>query len=261
MSACKTLLKKNFDEKNDQNYDELIQDHLGDILWYAIDSADKLDFQIHDILKKNHEKNKARWTKLDDFYDTSFPVQEQFPKKFSVKFEKISKKSDSAVRISVNLSDKVFGKNQFLQIGDVLDDNSVEKDFYRYHDVFHLALVAHLSWSPIIRKLFKRKRKSDPAIDNSEDGARAAILEEAVIATIFEHRKEEDNYEKSVSYDVLKTITYMTKNLEVKNRTFREWEDAIMSGYKIFNLLTANKEGIVTADLKNRTLTFQKIKK
>ena len=61
-------------------------------------------------------------------------------------------------------------------LGNELTDNAYENDGYRYHDVFHLAYAAVLGWSPVIRKLMDRKRKSDPQIDRIEDGGRATAL-------------------------------------------------------------------------------------
>ena len=52
-----------------------------------------------------------------------------------------------------------------VNIGDRLTDNRTEPDGYRFHDVFHLAYVAHLGQSPVIRALLKQKRKSDPRLD------------------------------------------------------------------------------------------------
>ncbi|MEN2469325.1 hypothetical protein [Burkholderia sp. GS2Y] len=60
---------------------------------------------------------------------------------------------------------------------------------------FHLAYVAHLGWSPVIRALLKLKRKSDPKLDENEDGARAAIIEEGIATWIFNHADHHDFYE------------------------------------------------------------------
>ncbi len=76
-----------------------------------------------------------------------------------------------------------------------MDDNAHEADGYRFHDVFHLAFMATFGWSPVIRALLKRKRKSNPAIDNVEDGARAIIIEEAISAMVYEHAKDHNFYE------------------------------------------------------------------
>jgi hypothetical protein len=63
-------------------------------------------------------------------------------------------------------------------IGDRLSDNVAHADDYRFHDVFHYAYAAVLGWSPVTRALFRLRRKSDPAIDEAQDGARAVLIEE-----------------------------------------------------------------------------------
>lgn len=56
----------------------------------------------------------------------------------------------------------VFQRCNGLNIGDRLTDNAMTADDYRFHDVFHYAYVAILTWSPVIRSLFRLKRKSNP---------------------------------------------------------------------------------------------------
>ena len=72
-----------------------------------------------------------------------------------------------------------------INIGDRLTDNAVTPDDYRFHDVFHFAYVAVLSWSPVLRSLLRLKRKSDPEIDEAQDGARAMLIEEGITTWIF----------------------------------------------------------------------------
>src|SRR5207244_8919514 len=74
-----------------------------------------------------------------------------------------------------------------INIGSRLTDNKIEEDDYRFHDVFHLGYAAILGWSPVIRALFKVKRKSRPKIDEAEDGARAVLIEEGTATWIFNH--------------------------------------------------------------------------
>jgi hypothetical protein len=80
---------------------------------------------------------------------------ERFPRKFNVDFVSID--DETAVML-------VNG----LRIGDPLKDNADPAagdkdgaiDGYRFHDCVHLAFVAVLGWSPVVRGLMKRKRKS-----------------------------------------------------------------------------------------------------
>ena len=78
------------------------------------------------------------------------------------------------------------------QLGDDLTDNTYDEDGYRFHDVLHLANVAHLSWSPVMRSLMKLKRKDDrnPLLDVVEDGARAKIVEEAILKVVHSEGSE-----------------------------------------------------------------------
>jgi hypothetical protein len=143
------------------------------------------------------------------------------------------------------------------EIGDPINDNSMESDFYRFHDVFHLAYAAILGWSPVFRKLIERKRKSDPAIDEAEDGARAAAIEEAVVALVFNMAQAYDYFDGSehVDGDILKAVELLTNKLEVGIASLRDWELAILSGFDVWRDLKANNGGAVLVDLDNGTLT------
>ena len=72
-------------------------------------------------------------------------------------------------------------------IGDPLTDASHIEDDYRLHDVFHIAYAAVLGWSPVLRSLMKRKRKSNPQVDEAEDGGRAIAIEEGISALVFSY--------------------------------------------------------------------------
>jgi len=49
----------------------------------------------------------------------------------------------------------------------------------------------------------------------------------------------------------------MTAHLEVSRRSAQDWECAILTGYRVFGELTANRGGTVHLDLCARTLTYQ----
>jgi hypothetical protein len=67
---------------------------------------------------------------------------------------------------------------------DLLDDNSEHDDVYRYHDVFHLAHMTVLGWSPMMRALLHRKLSGMPAVDRIQDGGRAIAIEEGLTAHV-----------------------------------------------------------------------------
>jgi hypothetical protein len=130
-------------------------------------------------------------------------------------------------------------------------DNILDPDGYRYHDIFHFSHAVSLGWSPVTRALLKCKRKSQPAIDENEDGARAAALEEAISALVFSRAKMMRYFEDAtqVDYDLLKSIQEMIQGYEVQSIPVWQWEHAILEGYRVFRLLTQNQGGAVKWDL------------
>jgi|HubBroStandDraft_6_1064221.scaffolds.fasta_scaffold724112_2 hypothetical protein len=50
---------------------------------------------------------------------------------------------------------------------------------------FYLAYVVVLGWSPVIRKLINRKRKSHSNVDSGENGGRAIANEEGISTLVF----------------------------------------------------------------------------
>jgi hypothetical protein len=177
-------------------------------------------------------------------FNTTFHKNEELPKSFVVNFKE---KSNESVRITVDN----------IQIGDVIDDNSYEKDFYRYHDVFHYTFATMLDWSPCTRAMLKRKRKSIAIIDEYEDGARATITEEAISLILFNEAKRTNYFEKGkVSKTLLKIIKQMTEPFEVRNKTEKDWEFAILEGYKLFKKLIENRGGKIKFDASNKKALF-----
>jgi hypothetical protein len=156
------------------------------------------------------------------------------------------------------------------RLGDDLTDNAYLEDGYRFHDVMHLAFAAKLGWSPVLRKLLGRKRRGDARIDEVEDGARAGIVEEAVINAIhaegvrlaalmarrgvagprlFPNRAD-------MSFAFLKRVEALVAGLEVQHHRYWEWEDAILEGFRIFEQLRASGRGTIALDLNTRSISF-----
>ena len=146
-----------------------------------------------------------------------------------------------------------------IAIGDRLTDNSRDPDDYRYHDVFHMAYAVFLGWSPVTRALLKVKRKSDPLVDEAEDGARAIAVEEAVSALVFARAKTSRHFEgvDQLDYDLLKTIESVVRGLEVARVPTWQWETAILEGFRIFRDLRRARGGRVSWNLDHRTITWQ----
>ena len=75
-----------------------------------------------------------------------------------------------------------------------------------YHDVFHYAYVAVLGWSPVVRALLQLKRKSNKVVDETQDGARANLIEEGIAALVFAEAKSQAFFKNvkpgKLSYDL-----------------------------------------------------------
>lgn len=182
-------------------------------------------------------------------FDQDYIYEEQLPKIFHVSFEEVGSASKNEVRVTCG------DKNQ---VGDIINDNSHVNDFYRYHDIFHFSFAALLGWSPCTRAMMKLKRKSNAFVDEIEDGARAVITEEAISIILFNEAKKKKffsaNY--SVSKATLKLIKQMTENFEVKVRTSKEWEYAILKAYEVFRFLISNKGGVVSFNAENKQVQY-----
>src|SRR5690606_16886041 len=169
-------------------------------------------------------------------HDEGFPEKERFPRRFQVEFM-----SAGPGRSRMML--------EGAQLGDDLTDNAYHDDGYRFHDVMHLANVAKLGWSPVLRSLMARKRKSDPEVDEVEDGARARIVEEAVVKAIHAEGVRLAAVRAvgatgpvqlfpgsgDISFSFLKGIRALVTDLEVAKNRLSEWEAAILDGYAVFH--------------------------
>lgn len=234
---------------------------LGDIAWHVSAIASVYGLSLDDVIAKNVEKIEFRLgrDRPTDLHDEKYPPGQKFPRVFDVSFISVGPRRS---RMYLN------GRS----LGDDLTDNSVEDDGYRFHDVMHLANVAKLGWSPVLRDLLKLKRKSDPTVDEVQDGARARIVEEAVIKAIHSegvriarqkyigplrpHHQDIFPDADDISYGFLRFITSLVANLEVEKNTYWEWEDAILEGYRLFHNLRVHGQGTVHVDLNKRELTF-----
>lgn len=234
---------------------------LGDVAWHVAAIASVYGLSLDDIIAKNVQKIEFRLGRDNPtaLHDDAYPAGQRFPRVFDVSFISVGPRKS---RMYLN------GR----PLGDDLTDNAVEDDGYRFHDVMHLANVAKLGWSPVLRDLLKLKRKSDPKIDEVQDGARARIVEEAVIKAIHSegvrlasqrhigplHPDRQDIFPdaEDISYGFLKFISSLVVNLEVEKNKYWEWEDAIIEGYRLFYKLRLNKQGTVRVDLLKRELIF-----
>ncbi|MBC9252813.1 hypothetical protein A9179_21320 [Pseudomonas alcaligenes] len=231
--------------------------HFGTLLTELALCCASFNLHIEDVARDNLEKIKSRWPGENPvFYpffdpDELFHDYEQFPRRLEMDF--IERASSGGTYVVQQLNG-VF-------IGDRLTDNSNEPDDYRFHDVFHLAYIAYLGWSPVLRGLLKRKRKSVPSVDENEDGARAMIIEEGIATWIFNHAKRRRFYKGikvgSLEYGLLKQIHSMVEGYEVHKCPLWQWELAILKGFEIFRELQSARTGTVIVDMVNHELTFK----
>jgi hypothetical protein len=148
-----------------------------------------------------------------------------------------------------------------VNIGDSLSDNRAVEDGYRFHDVFHLAYYALLGWSPVLRLLLGLKRISQPAVEESQDGLRAVLIEEAVSILVFTHARALQFFEGARSLDpgLLGMVQSLVAGYEVEARQPREWAEAILQGYAAFRALQANTGGVITASLDRHSLSYRRL--
>jgi len=155
----------------------------------------------------------------------------------------------------------VFQRCNDLFIGDRLTDNSHEPDDYRFHDVFHYAFVAVLGWSPVVRSLLRLKRKSDSKLDETEDGARAILIEEGISTWVFGQARPLDYFRDikrgQVPIDLLKQIHQFVEGYEPRDYPLWMWEEALLQGYAAFRFLQEHRRGRVTIDFANRQLRVE----
>jgi hypothetical protein len=155
----------------------------------------------------------------------------------------------------------VFQRCNEINIGDRLTDNVMAADDYRFHDVFHFAYVAVLSWSPVVRSLLRLKRKSDAKTDEAQDGARATLIEEGVTTWIFGKAIElnffADVKSGELPFDLLRHVRQFVTGYEAEQCPLWLWEEAILQGYAAFRFLRQHRRGRVHIDMTNHRLTIE----
>ena len=235
-------------------FNNAVIEELGDILWYLSSIASKYGISLEQIAQANLDKTQKRWIEepknlfSGKTLDENFPITQQLPHKITFS---IKEKTGGQVATVVTYHND-------SPVGDPLTDNAYNDDGYRYHDVFHMAYLAVLGWSPVLRKHLSKKRKSNQKLEEVEDGGRAAVIEEGIAALVYSYAKDHNWLErvKFVDGDLLKTIKKMTAHLEVKNKSDKEWEQAILAGYEVWRQFQTHKEGNVTVDMDSGKLEF-----
>ncbi|HTC69584.1 MAG TPA: hypothetical protein VK662_08455 [Acidothermaceae bacterium] len=226
---------------------------LGDILWYVANVAGKLGFRLEDIAVENLRRINERWS-ADDAHpparllDDDFPPHEQLPRLVDVEFAELMQ-PDGSLRVVLTSGGQT--------LGNPLSDMSWVADDYRYHDAFHLSYAAMLGWSPIARAFFCRQRESNPRYREVEDSGRAKVIEEAVAALVFDYAQEEHYLRNvdAIDFSLLETVQSITSRFEVRARTTREWERAILRSFEVWEQLRTAHGGTVRLNLRDRAIT------
>jgi NTP pyrophosphatase (non-canonical NTP hydrolase) len=231
---------------------DLLADHLVAIFKAIFRAADDANVSLDEAVQRNIKKVTSRWPierKYPDLFDAGLDVDEQLPRRIEMLI--LEKKSGAKT--------VVMQKCNGINIGDRLTDNKAQPDDYRFHDVFHLANAAVLGWSPVIRALLRVKRKSNPGVDETEDGARAVLIEEGVATWIFNHASRLNYFEtiNTLDYSLLKAVQDLVTGYEVELCPLWLWEEAILQGYKVFRFLKQYRKGLVVADLLSRTISVE----
>lgn len=232
-------------------FKDRVAEELGDLLWYIANVASKFGLSLDEVAAENLSKVQARFScpaGRAPSFDADLAESERFPRRMVVRLTEEQGPIGPHVRMTVD------GE----EIGARLGDNAYDPDGYRFHDVFHLAYAAVLGWSPNVRGFLKRKRKSDPLIDDVEDGGRARMIEEGVSAIAFDYGRAHNFLEgvREVDYALLRTIRSMTSHLEVGNASAADWEHAILSGFAVWRQVLANKGGEILVDLDARDIAY-----
>jgi NTP pyrophosphatase (non-canonical NTP hydrolase) len=235
-------------------FGERIKEELGDVLWYVANLGHKLELDLDGIATLNLQRTAERWPQEGEalpsgLLDDSFPEVERLPRELTIVFEE----TEIEGRMKLVLT------KDGIQLGDPLVDMNRDPDGYRFHDAFHLSYAALLGWSPLLRSLLGLKRDSDPEVREVDDAGRAMFIEEGLSAFIFNYASEYKFFEGSshIDSEVLRTITGMVSHLEVRVRTIKEWQEAILRSFEIWRDLMKYGGGAVHLDLPRRTITFE----
>jgi len=225
---------------------------LGDILWYVANLSEKLGYSLQDVADHNLRRINERWATEQAegpalLLDDQFPSTEQIPRLVDVTFEEV-RTPEGSIRVALSVGDE--------KLGDPLSDMAWVEDDYRYHDAFHLTYAALLGWSPVARAFFARQRDSDPRYREIEDSGRAKVIEEAIAALLFDYAKDEHFLEgiDAIDFSVLEMVVRMANRFEVRIRTTRDWERAILRSFEIWRDLKRTRGGTVRLDLRARTI-------
>ena len=262
-------------------YNDYLLTELGDVLWYTAAVATAFGLNLDCIASRNLELIQDRvpppdvsaaLTKLP-VLDASCPDHERFPRRLVIQFTEA--KVHGQLTATLQLVDacpnvfpdgprtdptgKQLGFALHTQLGDQLDDNSLRENGYRYHDALHLGFLAVLGWSPIMRSLLHLKRRSQPLLDRTQDGARAKFSEEGLTAQLAQLATKRNNFQtpNAIDTDTFSLVRNATTGLESHDLPAWLWARAILHGFRAMRQLHDRRGGYLVADLDSRSLTYE----
>lgn len=220
------------------------RDMIINIFQELANTANMVNLSLADVAEESGHKITAHWlpdkSRPAECFDDDYPVYEQLPRRFKIDFREI-------VHDDEGKPSELIISMGGMHLGDRLTDNNHKVDGYRYHDIFHLAGACCLGWSPIFRRMLKRKRKSDSEIDRVQDGARAMILEEAIVGQIFTYARENHFLEgmDRVDSDLIKLIQALVEGYEAERLEPWEWQDYIIKALRLFRQIRHGFTGTI----------------
>ncbi|MBN2971767.1 hypothetical protein JW805_07030 [Roseomonas aeriglobus] len=262
----------------DAQRSRLIED-LGDVQWYLVMIAGSLGISMEEVVDDNlartHDRYSHESTAYRPPFDDGYPDREVFPRRMLFRIVPAEGAAgDLSAHVSFHVEDArpyafpeleeegaEVGNRGFVRgqrIGDPVNDNAMHEDGYRFHDAVHVAFMAVLGWSPVMRQLLQVKRKSDPDVDRTQDGARARDLEEALsaILKVFSRTRNDFASETDIDGEVRDLIRRVVTGLEVEKVPIWLWATAIAQGYEAMNALRMNGGGWLLADLDRQEVAF-----
>ena len=229
---------------------------LTEVFRTLVRAADEASVSLETAARRNLKKTADRWPVTKSYplpLDEDIDPAERLPRDLTVEiFER-----------TINGRVFVYQRCNGVNIGDRLTDNVLKADDYRFHDAFHYAYAAILTWSPVTRALFRLKRKGVPVLDEGEDGARAILTEEGIAAWIFGFAKQLDFFSGiepgGLPLDMLKSIRRFVGPYEVSQAPLWLWEEAILAGYGAFRFLKENRRARLRLDMETRKLQWEEL--
>lgn len=248
------LLLTRYDAGNHADNRDALSGDLVAVLRLLVHAADEAGVTLERAARHNLAKIADRWPDAGQrtppaLFDDAYPLEERLPRLLEIEV------------LERDVGDKryVFQRCNGINMGDRLTDNIMSPDDYRFHDVFHFAYAAVLGWSPVLRSLFRLKRKSRPDVDEGQDGARAALIEEGVTTWIFGRAKQLALFEGiapgDLPLDLLKGVRGFVAGYEAEECPLWLWEEAILQGYEAFRRLKEDRRGLLRLDLGARRLS------